>query len=98
VIDEEVERILREQESRALRLLGEHRAGLTAVAAALREKETISGIEVGRLVDQAYGRPVHEHHPEVPTFAVPEPNGRADPEATPAEEPPSPATIPSTNW
>src|SRR6202011_4442897 len=67
VIDEEVERILREQESRALRLLGEHRAGLAAVAAALREKETISGIEVGRLVDQAYGRPVHEHHPEVPT-------------------------------
>src|SRR6202048_208945 len=51
VIDEEVERILREQESRALRLLGEHRDGLTAVAGALLEKETIGGAEVGRLVD-----------------------------------------------
>ena len=60
VIDEEVERILREQEARALRLLGEHREGLTAVAHALLEKETIGGAEVGRLVDEAYGRPVHE--------------------------------------
>jgi cell division protease FtsH len=51
VIDEEVERILREQEDRALRILREHREGLSAVAAALLEKETIDGAEVGRLVD-----------------------------------------------
>jgi cell division protease FtsH len=38
VIDEEVERILREQESRATRLLQEHRRGLAGVAGALLEK------------------------------------------------------------
>jgi cell division protease FtsH len=69
VIDEEVERILREQEARATRLLTEHRRGLAAVAAALLEKETIDGAEVGRLVDEAYGRAVHENAPIVPTFA-----------------------------
>ncbi|HET9076287.1 MAG TPA: ATP-dependent zinc metalloprotease FtsH [Acidimicrobiales bacterium] len=69
VIDEEVERILREQEARASRLLQEHRRGLAAVAAALLEKETIDGTEVGRLVDEAYGRPVHENAPTVPRFA-----------------------------
>jgi cell division protease FtsH len=69
VIDEEVERILREQEARAGRLLQEHRRGLAAVAAALLEKETIDGSEVGRLVDEAYGRAVHEDARVVPRFA-----------------------------
>jgi cell division protease FtsH len=69
VIDEEVERILREQEARASRLLQEHKRGLAAVAGALLEKETIDGAEVGRLVDEAYGRPVHENAPVVPRFA-----------------------------
>jgi cell division protease FtsH len=69
VIDEEVERILREQEVRAARLLQEHRRGLAAVAAALLEKETITGGEVGHLVDEAYGRPVHADQPIVPQFA-----------------------------
>ena len=69
VIDEEVERILREQEARATRLLHEHRRGLAAVAAALLDKETIDGAEVGRLVDEAYGRAVHENAPIVPRFA-----------------------------
>ena len=59
VIDEEVERILREQEVRATELLGKHRAGSAAVAAALLEKETIDGAEVTALVDTAYGKPVH---------------------------------------
>jgi cell division protease FtsH len=55
VIDEEVERILRDEESRARKILGDHRAGLNAVAAALLEEETLSGEEVGRLVDDAVG-------------------------------------------
>jgi hypothetical protein len=59
VIDEEVERILREQEQRAVEYLTRHRRGLDAVAASLLEKETIDGAEVGRLVDAAFGRPVH---------------------------------------
>jgi cell division protease FtsH len=55
VIDEEVERILREEEDRARKVLGEHRAGLEAVAHALLEHETLDGKEVGRLVDTAMG-------------------------------------------
>lgn len=59
VIDQEVERILREQEDRATQLLTAHKAGLDAVASALLERETIDGSEVGRLVDEAFGGPVH---------------------------------------
>jgi cell division protease FtsH len=57
VIDEEVERILREQEDRALEVLTRHRLGLNAVAGALLEKETIDGAEVGRLVTTGDGGP-----------------------------------------
>ncbi len=57
VIDEEVELILREQEERTHALLTEYRAGLTAVAQALLEHETLEGKEVERLVDEAMGRP-----------------------------------------
>jgi cell division protease FtsH len=70
VIDEEIERILREQENRCRDLLREHRAGLDAVAAALLEKETIDGAEVRRLVDEAAGRLVRP--PEVPAPRIAE--------------------------
>ncbi|MGE0795084.1 MAG: ATP-dependent zinc metalloprotease FtsH, partial [Acidimicrobiia bacterium] len=53
VIDEEVERILREQEDRCRLTLRKHRAGLDAVAAALLAKETIDGAEVRRLIAEA---------------------------------------------
>jgi cell division protease FtsH len=56
VIDEEVERILREQEERGRKTLREHRRGLDAVAASLLEHETLDGHEVTRLVDEAAGR------------------------------------------
>ena len=59
VVDEEVARILREQEARATAVLREHRAGLEAVAHALLEFEKVDGAEIGRLIDTAYGRPVH---------------------------------------
>jgi cell division protease FtsH len=68
VIDEEVGRILREQEERATKVLRRHRKGLDLVAIALLEKETIDGAEVTRLVDQAYGRPVHASAGGVPRF------------------------------
>jgi cell division protease FtsH len=60
VIDEEVERILREQEERCRQTLRTYRSGLDAVAAALLEHETIDGAEVRRLIDQAMGSPVTE--------------------------------------
>jgi cell division protease FtsH len=53
VIDEEVERILREQEERCRQTLRTHRAGLDAVAGALLEQETLDGAEVRRLIDLA---------------------------------------------
>jgi cell division protease FtsH len=84
VIDEEVERILREQEERATEFLKRHRTGLDKVAAALLVKETIDGAEVGRLVDEAFGRPVHPKAAAVPQFAEPIPDGRPDPDAIPA--------------
>ncbi len=55
MIDEEVSRILHEQETRARRLLEKHRLGLDYVALALLEKETIDGPEVVRLVQQGLG-------------------------------------------
>jgi cell division protease FtsH len=51
VIDEEVERILREQEERCRDTLTEHRHGLDLVARALLEHETIDGSEVTRLIE-----------------------------------------------
>jgi cell division protease FtsH len=92
VIDEEVERILREQEERGRRVLRQHRKGLDAVAAALLEHETIDGEEVGRLVDDAAGHrvggsrrlPRSESEPEdtavvrpPPMAPAPEPNGES---------------------
>jgi cell division protease FtsH len=59
VIDDEVERILRTEEERAIDVLTRHRAGLEAVARSLLDLETVDGSEVGRLVDEAFGRPVH---------------------------------------
>jgi cell division protease FtsH len=68
VVDEEVARILREQEDRARRVLEEHLEGLKAVARAVLEKETVDGAEVARLIEDAYGKPVHED-PAIPHFA-----------------------------
>ncbi|MGH9297275.1 MAG: ATP-dependent zinc metalloprotease FtsH, partial [Acidimicrobiales bacterium] len=59
VVDEEIERILRAQELRAENMLREHRTGLESVARALLEHETVDGAEIARLIDVAYGRPVH---------------------------------------
>jgi cell division protease FtsH len=53
VIDEEVERILRDQEDRCRMTLREHRHGLDLVARALLEHETIDGSEVTRLINLA---------------------------------------------
>jgi len=66
--------------------LREHQRGLASVAQALIQRETIDGAEVGRLVDQAYGRPVHDQL-IVPSFATALANGHGDPEVSPGEAP-----------
>ena len=53
LIDQEISKILHEQEVRARALLTKHRGGLDLVAEALLERETIDGAEVGALVQQA---------------------------------------------
>jgi cell division protease FtsH len=53
LLDEEIARILTEQEQRAQNLLTEHRRGLELIAEALLEHETIDGPEVARLIQQA---------------------------------------------
>ena len=57
VIDEEVERILRQQEDRCRAILLENRNGLDLVARALLEHETIDGAEVTRLIELARSGP-----------------------------------------
>jgi cell division protease FtsH len=55
VIDEEVERILRDQQARVRGMLSERRSSLDAVARALLEEEMIDGATVARLADEAAG-------------------------------------------
>ena len=69
IIDDEVERILRAEEQRAMEVLSKHRGGLNAIARALLDNEIIDGAEVARLVDEAHGSPVHsEGAKSVPHF------------------------------
>ncbi|NNC79120.1 MAG: ATP-dependent metallopeptidase FtsH/Yme1/Tma family protein [Acidimicrobiales bacterium] len=56
VIDEEIERILRDAEERCRTLLRENRDGLELVARGLLEHETIPGSEVYRLIDISGGQ------------------------------------------
>ncbi len=56
-IDEEIGRILLEQEKRARVMLEKHRPGLDLVAQSLLDNETIDGAMVSRLVQQGLGQP-----------------------------------------
>jgi cell division protease FtsH len=91
VVDEEVGRILREQETRAADIVHQHRAGLEAVAQALLEHETVDGAEIARLIDLAFGRAVHDTQQHVPQFeADGEAGGGQDLVAVPADSSASP--------
>lgn len=57
LVDDEISRILHEQEQRANDLLVKHRKGLQLVAEKLLEEETIDGATVGRLVQEALETP-----------------------------------------
>jgi cell division protease FtsH len=71
LVDQEINRILTEQEIRATQLLTTHRRGLDLVAEALLDKETIDGAEVGRLVQQGLASPAtDETAPATPAAAA----------------------------
>jgi cell division protease FtsH len=57
MLDEEISRILNEQEQRAHNLLTHHRKGLEAVAEKLIEEETIDGATVGRIIQESLDTP-----------------------------------------
>jgi Peptidase family M41 len=79
IIDDEVERILRAEEQRAMDVLSKHRGGLNAIARALLDNEIIDGGQVARLVDEAHGSPVHsEGAKSVPHFSEAAINGRTN--------------------
>jgi len=62
-IDDEISRILREQETRARTTLEKHRRGLDLVAQSLLEQETIDGAMVSRLIQQGLGEPSRQTTP-----------------------------------
>ena len=72
-IDDEIARILREQEDRARTTLTKHRRGLDLVAEALLEHETIDGAAVARLIQEGLGAPsIKERSPEKPAESAPD--------------------------
>jgi cell division protease FtsH len=94
IIDDEVERILRAEEDRAMQVLSKHRSGLNAIARALLDNEIIDGREVGRLVDEAHGSPVHtEGAKSVPGFNGLPANGNGNGSHPESES--EPAVVPS---
>jgi cell division protease FtsH len=67
MIDEEVFRILHEQEARAYEVLTKHRRALDLVAEALLERETIDGGEVARIVHESLGGDIADAVPVAAT-------------------------------
>ena len=63
LLDEEVSRILLEQEQRAHDVLTKHRKGLDLVAEALLRDETIDGPTVGKLIQESLGTAVESELP-----------------------------------
>ncbi len=90
LLDEEIARILTDQEQRATDLLLKHRRGLELVADALLEHETIDGREVARLIQQGL---TESGDPDEVTLNVTpdlEPDAEGEiiaPEPAPAPEP-----------
>jgi len=91
IIDDEVERILREQEARAIEVITLHRRGLESLTRALLESETIDGETAAQLIDEAHGEPVHAQG----TKTVSSLNGAAKPVAAPSDAPAPVAPVPA---
>jgi cell division protease FtsH len=63
VVDNEVARLLREAEARAIDLLTRHRDALDELSGELLEKETVDGATVHGIADRALGTPVAASSP-----------------------------------
>ena len=81
VIDEEIERILRDQQDRCRATLTEYRYGLDLVARALLEHETISGEEVTRLIAVSQGTVKPQDQPGGSAVTDPPPDPDTPPTA-----------------
>jgi cell division protease FtsH len=93
VIDDEVERILREQETRAIEVLTLHRRGLEALTRSLLEHETLDGETAARLIDEAHGEQVHpEGTKTVSSLAG------VGATASKAPTPKAPSVVPAPGW
>ena len=96
IIDDEVERILREQEARAIEVLTLHRRGLESLTRALLESETIDGETAAQLIDEAHGEPVHAQGTK--TVSALSGVGKSTPAPSDAT-PPTPSPVPAaTAW
>jgi cell division protease FtsH len=100
VIDDEIERILREQESRAIEVLTLHRRGLEALTRALLERETIDGAEAARLIDEANGEPVHPAGTKTVSAlsGIGKTTPAKDPAPVAAASPATPSVPATPNW
>ena len=78
VIDEEVERILREAQERCRTALTENRHGLDLVARGLLEHETIDGTEVTRLLELARSGSTSANPHSVAAMSGPSGNGNGN--------------------
>jgi cell division protease FtsH len=72
LLDEEISRILHEQEARAKDLLVRHRRGLELIAEALLEHETIDGPEVARLIQQGMAESGEVEHLTMNVLGTPD--------------------------
>ena len=72
LLDEEIARILNEQEQRARDLLTTHRRGLDLIAEALLERETIEGPEVARLIQLGMAESGHAGEVSMNVLGTPE--------------------------
>ena len=106
-IDDEVDRILREQETRAIEVLTLHRRGLEALTRALLEHETIDGDEAAHLIDEAFGEAVHAKGSKTMSSlkltSRTASAGATESTPTPAPSPTplpvaSPAPVPTSSW
>jgi cell division protease FtsH len=72
LLDEEIARILTEQESRAKDLLSTHRRGLELIAEALLEHETIDGPTVAQLIQQGMTEHGNTNHQSMNVMGMPD--------------------------